>query len=147
NIIYINERAGIARPEDLVGKRIGVPEYQITAAVWARGLLEDEHGVTAESVEWHQGGLEEWGRKPFEPASPPNVTIVETPEGKTLSGMLWEGEIDALISPRIPTVFKEGQSRIRRLWHDPDSASREYYSRTKLFPIMHTVAVQTRLID
>jgi 4,5-dihydroxyphthalate decarboxylase len=73
--IYVHAGAGIKRPEDLVGKRIGVPEYQITAAVWARGLLEDDFGVTPESMDWLQGGLEQYGHQPQEPVSPPGVRL------------------------------------------------------------------------
>lgn len=146
NILYVNEKSGITAPEQLAGKRIGVPEYQMTAAVWVRAFLEDDHGVASSSVEWHQGGLETWGRKPFEPVEPEGVTIVPTAQGKTLSGMLVDGEIDALISPRVPSVFKPGTG-IRRLFDDPSAAARDYYARTRIFPVMHTVAIRTELVD
>jgi 4,5-dihydroxyphthalate decarboxylase len=147
NIFYVNSDAGIERPEDLRGRRIGVPEYQITAAVWARGILEDDHGIRASDVEWHQGGLERWGRKPFEPASPEGVTIVETPGGDTLSRMLAEGRIDALISPRVPSVVAAGDPRVQPLFADPLAASRDFFARTKVFPIMHTLAVKAELVE
>jgi 4,5-dihydroxyphthalate decarboxylase len=147
NILYVHAGSGIETAEDLRGMRVGVPEYQITAAVWVRGILQDDHGITASDIEWHQGGLEKWGRKPFEPASPPGVTIVETPRGETLSGMLADGRIDALISPRIPSVVAAGDPRVRRLWADPAAASRDYFARTRVFPIMHTVAIKVELIE
>ncbi len=147
NIVYVNRDAGIDKPEDLAGKRIGVPEYQMTAAVWVRGMLEDEHGVRAQDVEWFQGGLETWGRKPFEPAEPEGVRIVPTERGKTLAGMLVDGEIDALISPRVPSVYSESSPVVRRLYDDPSRAAREYFERTRLFPIMHTVAVRAEIVD
>lgn len=146
NIIYVSERSGITRPEELVGKRIGVPEYQMTAAVWVRAFLEDDYGVASSDVEWHQGGLETWGRKPFEPVEPAGITIVPTSPGTTLSGMLVDGEIDALISPRVPSVYREGTG-IRRLFEDPSAAARDYYARTRIFPVMHTVAIRTELVD
>jgi 4,5-dihydroxyphthalate decarboxylase len=145
NIVYLAEGSGITSPEDLVGKRIGVPEYQMTAAVWVRGMLEDEQGVRQEDIEWYQGGLEKWGRKPFEPVQPKGVTIIPTEQGKTLSGMLASGEIDALISPRVPSAFISGNAT--RLYPDPSGSAREYFARTKIFPVMHTVAIKAEIVD
>ena len=82
--IFIHEGSAIRGPEDLRGKRIGVPEYQMTAAVWARGILADDYGVRAADVEWVQGGLEEPGRLPFEPAEPPGVTLGFAPADRSL---------------------------------------------------------------
>ncbi len=144
--LYVNVDAGVERPEDLAGKRIGVPEYQITAAVWVRQFLEDDYGVRPEDVTWVQGGLETWGRKPFEPVSPEGVTIEETPQGSTLAQMLADGEIDALLTPRPPSTFVDGD-RVRRLFADPLNRIRDYYTRTGIFPIMHTVAMRRELID
>lgn len=145
NIVYVNAASGIERPEELAGKRVGVPEYQMTAAVWLRGLLEDEHGVKPGDMEWFQGGLETWGRKPFQPVEPEGVRIVPTERGKTLAGMLADGELDALISPRVPSVY--GLGSIRRLFADPSAAAREYFERTRVFPIMHTVAIRTEIVE
>lgn len=147
NIIYVNADAGIDAPEQLAGKRVGVPEYQITAAVWARGLLEDEHGVRPEDIEWHQGGLETWGRKPFEPVHPQGISIQETPVGSTLAQMLRDGEVDALISPRVPSTYGSGEGKVRRLFKDVSSEERRYYEKTGIFPIMHTVAIRASLLE
>jgi len=147
NIIYVNADAGIERPEDLAGRRVGVPEYQMTAAVWVRGMLEDDHGVRPEDVEWWQGGLEQWGRKPQEPVHPTGVTINETPEGSTLAAMVASGELDALISPRVPSTAAAGSRTVRRLFRDPEPAERDYYERTKIFPIMHTFGIRSELVD
>ncbi len=148
NILYVNADAGIERPEDLAGKRIGVPEYQITAAVWVRQYLEDDYGVRPEDVEWFQGGLETWGRKPFEPVQPEGVTINPTPEGSTLAQMLADGEIDALVSPRVPSTYADdGSGPVRRIFDDPSAAARDYYARTGIFPIMHTVVLRQELVD
>lgn len=134
-------------PDELAGKRVGVPEFQITAAVWARGLLEDDYGVRQEDVTWIQGGVEQTGRKPQEPVSPPGVTIEEAPPGATLVQMLLDGRIDAMVSPRRPSAFADGSGRIRRLIPDVWSASRDYYERTKIFPIMHLVAIRREIVE
>lgn len=147
NIIYVNANAGIERPEDLSGRRVGVPEYQITAAVWVRGLLEDDYGVRPEDVEWWQGGLERWGRKPQEPVHPPGVRINETVEGSTLVSMLASGELDALISPRVPSNFDPANGPVRRLFEDTEALERDYFRRTGIFPIMHTLAMKRELAD
>jgi 4,5-dihydroxyphthalate decarboxylase len=145
--IYINAGAGIDKPEDLVGKRIGVPEYQMTAAVWARGLLDDEYGVAPETMEWLQGGLEQHGRRPQEPVSPPDVRLSFTSPGTTLAGMIATGELDALISPRVPSTFEAHDGPVKRLFPVAGLAEREYYQRTGIFPIMHTLAIQRSIVD
>ncbi len=145
--IYIHEGAGIREPRDLVGKRVGVPEYQITAAIFARGLLADDFGVSHRDVEWIQGGLEEAGRVPHTKVEPTGVTISMAEPGKTLARMLEEGEIDALISPRVPSTWQGGRGRVKRLFSDPWSAEREYFSRTKIFPIMHLFAIRASIVE
>jgi 4,5-dihydroxyphthalate decarboxylase len=145
--IYLNAAAGINRPEDLVGRRIGVPEYQMTAAVWARGLLEDDFGVAPESMEWVQGGVEQPGRRPQEPVNPPGVRMSFAPDGATLGAMLVAGELDALISPRVPSVFQRPDGSVRRLFPEPGVAEREYYRRHGIFPIMHTVAIKRSILE
>jgi 4,5-dihydroxyphthalate decarboxylase len=144
--IYVNAAAGIERPEDLRGRRIGVPEYQMTAAVWTRGLLSDDYGIRPEELTWTQGGLEQPGRVPFEPVEPAGVDLSFAPGGKTLAAMLAEGELDALISPRVPSCFVDGTGRVRRLFHEPWVVERDYYARTGIFPIMHTVAIRRDLL-
>lgn len=145
--IYVNAAAGIREPGDLAGRRIGVPEFQITAAVWARGLLEDEYGLRQEDVTWVQGGLEQSGRRPQEPVQPPGVTIEEAPPGATLVQLLADGAIDALISPRRPSVFEDGTERVVRLIDDVWGASRDWFGRTGIFPIMHLVAIRRAIVD
>ena len=103
--IFINTNKGIEKPEDLNGKIIGVPEYQMTAPVWQRGIIADEYGVHPSDVSWRCGGLEEPGRiDKVLTFLPSNVHLEQIPEGKTLSKMLDEGEIDALFSARTPSV-------------------------------------------
>jgi 4,5-dihydroxyphthalate decarboxylase len=142
NGIFINGNSGIRRPEDLLGKRIGTPEYQLTAPVWQRGLLSDEFKVPITGVTHFQGGLEEPGREEkLNLNLPANIKLESIPASKTLSQMLEAGEIDALVSPRSPSSFKPG-GKVRRLFEDYAAVEREYYQRTKIFPIMHVVAIR-----
>src|SRR5262249_21026685 len=116
NGIYISINSGIREPKDLVGKRLGAPEYQLTAPVWQRGILSDEYKVPVTSVTHFTGGLEEAGREEkINPNLPPNIKLQAIPSGKTLSQMMEAGEIDALVSPRSPSSFKPG-GRVRRLF-------------------------------
>jgi 4,5-dihydroxyphthalate decarboxylase len=142
NGIFINVNSGIRTPRDLAGKKIGTPEYQLTAPVWQRGILSDEFQVPITSVTHYQGGLEEPGREEkINLDLPPNIKLQAIPAGKTLSQMLENGEIDALVSPRSPSSFKPG-GKVRRLFDDYASVERDYYQRTKIFPIMHVVAIR-----
>ncbi len=142
NGIFINTSSGIREPKDLSGKRIGTPEYQLTAPVWQRGILSDEYKVPVTSVTHFQGGLEEPGREEkIDLNLPANIKLQSIPAGKTLSQMLESGEIDALVSPRSPSSFKPG-GKVRRLFEDYSTVERDYYRRTKIFPIMHVVALR-----
>src|SRR3954453_18661586 len=99
----------IRQPADLKGRKVGVPEYQLTANVWARAILEDEHGVKPSDIHWIRGGLEEAGRpEKIAIKLPPDVKLDPAPEGRTLSSMLEAGEIDAFIGPRVPSCFERG---------------------------------------
>jgi 4,5-dihydroxyphthalate decarboxylase len=146
--IYINTGAGIREPRDLVGKRIGCAEYQLTANVWIRGILNDEYGVTPSSFTTYIGGLEETGRVEKAALSlPPQIKIEHIGPGQTLSAMLEAGEIDALFSPRAPSSFLGGSSKVRRLFENAHAAEREYYQRTGIFPIMHLIAIRRDVYD
>ena len=141
--IFINTASGIREPRDLVGKRIGNPEYQLTAMVWARGILADHYGVPPDAVTYCTGGQEEPGRGEKQPLDlPPRIRVERIPPGKTLSAMLAAGEIDALYTPRIPSTFRDGAGRVTRLFEDFPRVEREYYRQTGIFPIMHTVVIR-----
>jgi hypothetical protein len=104
NSIYVNAASGINEPADLAGRLVGVPEYQVTAAVWIRGILAEHYGVAVDSVRYRTGGLHRPGRTDkIKHAPPAGVEIQPIPPGATLDGMLAEGTIDALYSPRTPT--------------------------------------------
>lgn len=144
--IYINRKSGIRRPEDLKGKRVGLGEYQMTATVWVRGFLQDEYGVAPEDVEWVTGGYKQPGREEREPLSlAPRIRCVPAGPGKNLNRMLLDGEIDALISARVPAIW--GHPDVERLFPDFGAAEREYYRRTKLFPIMHAVGIRREVYE
>lgn len=137
----------IARPQDLKGRRIGVAEYQLTANVWARSLLAD-HGVLPSDVIWVRGGLEEPGRlEKVAVALPPTVRLEGAPDGVTLARLLADGKIDGVISPRAPSAFESGDPNVGWLFDDPTAAAKDYYRRTRIFPIMHLVGVRRELAE
>lgn len=140
--IYVNRRAQIHEPKDLAGKRVGVPEYQMTAALWARGMLLHEYGVKPEQIEeWVTGGLHSPGRRQMVSTNIPNVKITRETQ-KTLNDMLAAGELDAIVSAREPRAFEEGHPDIDRLFPDYESVETAYYQKTKMFPLMHTVVLR-----
>jgi 4,5-dihydroxyphthalate decarboxylase len=143
NGIYVNADAGITRPEDLRGRLVGVPEYQVTAAVWIRGILAEHHGVPVESVRYRTGGLHSAGRvEKLRLDLPGSVDVTPIPPDRTLTEMLANGEIDALHTPRTPRPYAEGDRRVRRLFTDPAAVEADYFSRTGIFPIMHVIALR-----
>ncbi|MDP2267868.1 MAG: ABC transporter substrate-binding protein, partial [Deltaproteobacteria bacterium] len=145
NGIYINAKSGIRKPEDLKGKIVGSPEYQVTASVWIRGLLEDEYGVKPADIRWRAGGLYEPGRtEKVTFTTPGDVELERIGSGKTLSAMLLNGEIDALIGPRAPSCFHEKHPEIVRLFPDFIAIEKEYFRRTGIFPIMHLLAIHKK---
>ena len=146
--IYVNADAGIREPRDLIGKRVGNPEYQLTANVWIRGILNDEYGVSADSVSYFRGGLEQPGR--VEKAAltlPAGIRIQDIPQDRTLAQMLETGEIDALYSPRPPSTLDSNPGKVRRLFPDYGAVERDYYRKTKIFPIMHVVAIRREVYE
>ncbi len=138
-------RDRISAPADLRGRRIGTPEYQLTANVWARALLADDHGVAPEEIIWVRGGLEQAGRVEkiaFDP--PPGLRLESAPADATLSEMLARGAIDGIIAPRAPSCF--GGS-VGWLFDDPVAAASDYYRRTGIFPIMHLLGLRRELAE
>jgi 4,5-dihydroxyphthalate decarboxylase len=141
--IYVNSRAGIAQPADLIGRTVGVAEYQLTANVWIRGILQEHYGVPVTSVTYRTGGLHAPGRTEKLPLSLPDDVRVE-PIGarQTLAQMLVAGEIDALYTPRTPAPYAQGRPEVRRLFGDAAAEEARYFARTGVFPIMHTVVLR-----
>ncbi len=146
NSIYIRTDRGIARPEDLKGRRIGVPEYQVTANVWTRAMLEQDYGVKPSDVTWVRGGYEQAGRiEKIAVTLPADVRVEDAPDGKTISGMLAEGAIDALIGPRAPSCFTAGHPHVAWLFSDPAAAGAAWFRKTRIFPIMHLLGIRRPL--
>jgi len=141
--IYVSAASGIEKPEDLVGRQVGIAEYQLTANVWIRGILADEYGVPVESVAYRTGGLHDPGRpEKLAVSLPPEIRIKPIEPGQTLSEMLATGEIDALYTPRTPASFAAGDGRVRRLFEPAGPVEVEYFQRTGIFPIMHVVVLR-----
>jgi 4,5-dihydroxyphthalate decarboxylase len=137
----------IKKPEDLKGKRVGLPEYQLTANVWARAILEDDHGVKPSDIQWVRGGIEDADRpEKIAIKLPSNVKLEDAPAGKSISRLLAEGAIDGFIAPRPPSLPK-GTPNVGWLFADPVAAAKDYYKRTGIFPIMHLVGVRRELVE
>ena len=146
--IYVSTASGIREPKDLIGKRIGTPEFQMTAPVWIRGILQDEYGVAPSSVEYWTGGEEEPGREEKLKLDLP-ATIRLRPIGptQTLSQMLAAGEIDALHTARSPSTFHTRPADVKRLFENYVEVERAYYRKTRIFPIMHTIAIRREVYE
>lgn len=146
--IYINTGSGIKEPKDMAGKRVGVPEYQITMAIWARGILQHEYGVKPEQMKWFTGGEEHPGRVDKVKHDLPNtIDIRPIAADQTLSSMLERGDIDAMISAHMPSPFVRRSPKVARLIPDFPKVEKDYYRRTKIFPIMHTVALREEFYE
>lgn len=146
--IYIRTDRGINSPVDLKGKRIGVPEYQLTANVWARMFLQDDYSVAPSDVTWVRGGYEHPGRMEKIPLRlPSDVRIENAPDGATISDLLASGAIDAIIGPRAPSCFEQGHPDVGYLFPDPQAAAIDWFQRTRIFPIMHLLGVRRSLVE
>ena len=144
--IFVSAKSGITSPEQLRGKRVGVPEYQMTAPVWIRGILSDEYGIPVDSVEYVSGGEEQPGRvDKLKIELPGNIRVTPIDPAKTLSRMLADGEIDALHTARAPSTFYSEPDRVKRLFPDFVERERDYWRRTRIFPIMHVIAIRRPL--
>lgn len=144
--IYVNAAAGIREPRDLIGKRIGVPEYQMTAPVWIRGILAEHYGVPIDSVSYFTGGEEEPGRSEKQAINlPANIKVKPIPADKTLARMLLDGDIDALHTARKPSTY-DGKNVVR-LFEDHARIERDFFRQTGIFPIMHTIAIRRSVYE
>ena len=148
--IYVNKASGIRRAEDLAGKTIGeLALYGHDAGVMPKGMLSDDYGVTPDQCRWIVGGID-FPMKPVDFVPQPHPADVEVSwaaPDDDLGRKLEAGEIDALISADIPECVLQRSPKVGRLFEDYEAAEREYYRRTGIFPIMHTVVVRKQLAD
>ena len=140
--IFVNTKAGIQSPKDLEGKKVGVPTYSQTAAVWIRGILQSEYGVDLDRIHWYEGPIDIPGHQDLAAGRPDKkISIQEIPEGQTLSEMLDSGELHAMIGARAPGCLGR-TDRVQRLFPNYRELERQYYRNTGIFPIMHTVVMR-----
>jgi 4,5-dihydroxyphthalate decarboxylase len=141
--IFVSAKGRVREPKDLIGARVGTPEFQMTAPVWIRGILQDEFGVDAAAPAYFTGGEEEPGRDEKLRLNLPNrFKVTPISPNQTLSQMLADGEIDALYTARAPSTFYSRPEAVRRLFPDPTAVERDYFRRTGIFPIMHVIALR-----
>ncbi|WP_242151275.1 ABC transporter substrate-binding protein [Sphingomonas sp. BAUL-RG-20F-R05-02] len=144
--VYVRTDRGIASPQDLAGRRIGVIDFHQTAALWVRGILADGYGVERSSIEWITGGL---STPVLEDRAtldlPPSISVRRSTQ--TLNDLLEEGAIDGVISPTAPALFTRGDPRVARLWPDHRAAERAWFGDTGIFPIMHLLVLRRRCVE
>ena len=140
--IWINTRAGIKKPEDLKGKRIGIADYSMTALLFARGMLEHQYGVLPRDIHWYRNRSEHVSIQ-----TPPDVRIENIPKNQILDELLEEGELDAVALTSAPRGFNEGSPNIARLFPKPREVEADYYRQTKIFPIMHMVVIRRAVYE
>ena len=144
--IFVSANSGIREPRDVIGKRSASPEFQLTAPVWSRGILQDEYGVAIDACEHWTGGQEQPGRDEKQKLDLPFSLHPIGPD-KTLSQMIATGEIDVLHSPRMPSTLHTRPDRVKRLFENYVDVEREYYRRTRIFPIMHVIAIRREVYE
>ncbi len=145
--IYVRSGAHILEPSHLAGKRIGVPEYHMTAAVWVRGMLEEEYGVAPETITWVVGGQNRPGREErVELNLSSRIRLERLGQDQTLDSMLDTSDLDGIISPSPPASFQQGSAHVRRLFVDYRAEEERYFQRTGIFPIMHSVVIREDVV-
>lgn len=145
--IYVRADGPIKQPSDLKGKRIGVPEWGQTAGIYTRGWMVHQAGVKLSEVEWYQSGINDPGRQEAATLDLPegvNLTVVTD---RSLTQMMFDGDLDAAFSARAPRAFLNGDPRIVRLFPDYRKAEEAYFEETGIFPIMHTVALRRDVFE
>jgi len=140
--VYVNTGKGITKPTDLIGKKVGLRNFQATANLWIRGILEHEYGVPHRSVDWFKQDEEE-----VEWTPPANLRIQRVAPGKSVEKMLVEGELDALIHPEVIQAILDRDERVTRLFANYRDLEMSYYKRTGIFPIMHTTVIKQEIVD
>jgi 4,5-dihydroxyphthalate decarboxylase len=146
--LFVNTRAGIQRPEDLRGRKVGVVEYQMTAALWIRAILQHDFGVHPRELKWFTGGMDQPGYVERAPITlPADIDLKIIPEDRHLEEMLEKGDLDALIAPVRPRALVEKRGTVARMFPDHRNVEKDYYRRTGIFPIMHTVVIRRPIYE
>jgi 4,5-dihydroxyphthalate decarboxylase len=147
--IFINTRSGIEKPADLIGRKVGEPfAYGHDAAIWARGALADDYGVAPTDSTFYVGAVDHAVKRDFAPFPPRgDIRVVNLEGEQTLDGMLEAGDIDAMYTALTPPSFLRGSPNVRRLFVDYESVERDYFRRTRIFPIMHLIAIRRELYE
>jgi 4,5-dihydroxyphthalate decarboxylase len=146
--IYIRTDRGIKGPADLKGRLVGLPEYSQTAGVWMRGIFQEDYGLHPSDVMWRSGGVEEPGRDERMPLRvPAGIDLQPLPAGGTLTQMLNDGKLDAVMTARALSSYVNGVPNIGRMFPNYQEVERDYYRRTKIFPLMHLIGIRKSLVE
>jgi 4,5-dihydroxyphthalate decarboxylase len=140
--LFVNAKAGIREPKDLVGKKVGGTNFQPASNIWMRGILEEEYGLPHRQVTWVVERSEDVAFTP-----PKDLRIEMIAPGKKLDVMLAEGEIPAMLSPEIPRLFLQGDERIVRMFPNYKDIELAYFRKTGIFPIMHVTTIKQEIVD
>ncbi|HKY10194.1 MAG TPA: ABC transporter substrate-binding protein [Candidatus Binatia bacterium] len=140
--VWVNTRAGVDRPEDLKGKKVGIADYSMTALLFTRGFLQHEYGVMPQDIHWFRRRTEHVAID-----MPPGIRIDSIGKDQTLDGLLEEGRLDAVAVTQPPKPFLKGSPAVRRLFADSRAVEADYYRRTKIFPIMHMVVIRRAVYE
>jgi 4,5-dihydroxyphthalate decarboxylase len=145
--VFVRTDRGIRGPRDLAGRTVGVREFSMTAALVARGVLEDEYGLRAADIDWRCGPADDSDTRPVIRVMPRDTRVALIDEGKNLSDMLMDGELDAVVAYKPPKCFLAGAPHVGRLFPDPAPVEQDYFARSGIFPIMHLVGIRRDLAD
>jgi 4,5-dihydroxyphthalate decarboxylase len=140
--VWINSQAGIEKPEDLKGKKVGIADYSMTALLFTRGFLQHEYGVMPQDIHWFRRRAEHVAID-----IPPGIRIDSVGKDQTLDGLIEDGRLDALAVTQPPKPFLAGSPHVKRLFPDARAVEADYYRRTKIFPIMHMVVLRRAIYE
>jgi 4,5-dihydroxyphthalate decarboxylase len=140
--VFLNAGKGIAKPTDLIGKKVGLRNFQATANLWIRGILEHEYKLPHRQIQWFKQDEEE-----VEWAPPRDLNIQRVSAGKNVEKMLVEGDLDALIHPELIHPILDKDKRVTRLFPNYRDLEMQYFKRTGIFPIMHTTAIKQEVVE
>jgi 4,5-dihydroxyphthalate decarboxylase len=146
--IYVRRDGSVAKPSDLTGKRVGIPEWIQTAGIYARGYLVHRCGIRLEDIEWYQGGVNQPGRREKIDFQPPDGIRIKSVTDRSLDDLLQHGEIEAIITAHPPASFGSDRagSSVVRLFANFQEIEEQYWSETNIFPIMHVIAIRTNVL-